>query len=121
MLVLFGFGQKDNFLEKSTKDVNFIPNKKIEKVFCQWKNLNEVNINYDGSVHPCCYFGNTYTSRDNSFFENEIIKKYENNKNELNVFSNSLEEILLNKWFNSDLKKSIKENPIYQCKRFCGV
>ena len=112
---------KDNFLEKSTKDVNFIPNKKIEKVFCQWKNLNEVNINYDGSVHPCCYFGNSHGRKGKAFFENEIIKKYENDKNELNVFSNSLEEILLHKWFNSDLKNSIKQSPINQCRRHCGI
>lgn len=112
---------KDNFLEKSTKDEKPISNIKKEKVFCQWKNLNKVNINYDGSVHPCCYFGNPYTSQNNSFFENEIIKKYESNKNELNIFSNTLEEILLHKWFDEDLKSSIKNNPINACKRFCGV
>lgn len=104
--------------------------KKRMDITCEWGNKNKVVINPDGQVWPCCYFCNpTYKNSNDgtkgeyrtSFSSNPVMKEYENNKRELNIFHNSLDKILNNKWFKETLPNSWEsKKPVNACVRFCG-
>jgi len=91
------------------------------KVACKWSINNTLNINFDGQVWPCCYFGSAnYQKWANHFLENDIIKEYNLLRKEHNVKYTPLRDILKSKWYEESLPKSIDEKPVQQCLRQCS-
>lgn len=118
-------------LEKSDLDFSHGKIAKINKskladdIECTWIPNNNITINFDGQVHPCCYFGNPHgewnqTKIDTEFSKHALIKNYNTKKLEYNVFHNSIKNILNSDWFQKDLPTSWKsKNPVSQCFRHC--
>lgn len=96
-----------------------------EKVICKWAADNTLNINFDGQVWPCCFFGaKEYTIHEdmkNAFFETNIAKQYNLMRLDNNVKFTPLKTIIENSWFNGELQKSIMNNPINICKNNCST
>ena len=92
------------------------------QIVCKWALDNMLNINFDGQVWPCCYFGNNdHSVYHKSFKNNDIIKEYNLMRLDSNVKFTPLKEIIKNKWFDGSLQKSIDENPITQCSKHCST
>jgi MoaA/NifB/PqqE/SkfB family radical SAM enzyme len=113
-------------LEKAHKPVN---NKKYENhiaqidenIKCSWDKINKIFISFDGQVHPCCYFSNPYDKRNQWFLDHDLIKSYSNQEKELNIFYNSLDEIINHSWIENELPNSWEsKNPVSQCVRHCS-
>jgi MoaA/NifB/PqqE/SkfB family radical SAM enzyme len=95
------------------------------EVVCRWSKDNKININFDGQVWPCCYFGYSDHGTDDPahqsrFYSNELIEKYNKNRLRNNIYFTPIEEILTNEWWTEDLPRSIAEEPISQCERNCS-
>ena len=121
---------------RRTKQLPGEPSKIVKKlkaqqekmdISCEWGALNKVVINPDGQVWPCCFFCNpTYKSQfvkgyDAKFKDNPVMKEYQKNKSTLNVFNNSLDKIINDKWYKKTLPDSWETNePVNQCIRYCG-
>jgi MoaA/NifB/PqqE/SkfB family radical SAM enzyme len=92
-----------------------------ENIKCSWGELNQISISFDGQVHPCCYFSNSYDEGNVRFMNTPLIKEYiEDNKN-LNIFNNSLSNIINHEWFKSKLADSWEsETPVPQCVSHCS-
>ena len=91
------------------------------KVACKWSIKNTLNINFDGQVWPCCYFGSAnYEKWTGEFLKNDIIKEYNLLAKEHNVKYTPLRDILKSTWYRESLPKSIDEAPISQCLRQCS-
>ena len=96
-------------------------------ITCEWGNNNKVVVNPDGQVWPCCFFCNpTYKSQfvegyDAKFKDNPVMIEYQKNKSTLNVFNNSLDKIINDKWYKTTLPNSWEsKEPVNQCVRYCG-
>ena len=111
------------------------------KIVCKWKQLNKYLVNPDGQVLPCCYVANK-NYFDNSTNYNEknynvsgrrynnredarisyIMNRYDKYSKELNIFENSIEDIMKHKWW-KELEESCESNSrIYErCRKFCNV
>ena len=124
------FSYKEGKLEKSNLDLqnkkNIHLNLNKNKIDCQWKNRNSININYDGQVHPCCYIGNPFPKamilnekKDFYFINHEVMQNYIETRNDMNIFNQSLKSILENGWFKQTLPNSWNKNPIDQCDKMC--
>jgi len=115
---------------------------------CEWLDRNELIINPDGQVIPCCFFANNmYVSslfgfpqsyepqhpfpREYSLVdyprvaaettEDHILAQYIEHRDDLNVNNDTLENILDHKWFHDlydSWDDSDKLSPI--CKRNCS-
>ena len=86
-------------------------------VKCQWRERNRLLYNIDGQVYPCCYLvNNNYMKGDNQY----VMKEYNKNKKELNIFNNDFDAINSHPWWNI-LEKSWKDSDItlHQCIRWC--
>ena len=93
-----------------------------EKIVCKWAMDNMLNINFDGQVWPCCYFGNgDHSKYKQTFLKNDIIEEYNIMRFDNNVKFTPLKTIIENRWFNGALQKSIENNPIQQCKKHCST
>ena len=120
----------------------------MSKTICKWLEDDEqILIGPDGQVLPCCYLSAFFTL-DNvapkedpdtwvvdpigdqlyykdlvySEHRNEhIYIEYQKRKDKLNIFTNSLEDIIANDWFTKILPESWEnENTISkQCKNVC--
>lgn len=97
-----------------------------DSVECTWSPANHITINFDGQVHPCCYFGNPHGMGNNggymsrNYFNHSVIQTYNADKLQYNVFHNSIHDIMGTNWFKSDLPNSWKsDNPVPQCFRHC--
>ena len=113
-------------LEKADKPItNKNYQEQVEKfsdtINCSWQKLNRINISFDGQVHPCCYFGNAYDKKSPWYLKLSLINEYtEENKN-LNIFNNSLSNIIDHEWFKNKLPNSWEsETPIKQCVQHCS-
>lgn len=96
-----------------------------KRVVCRWSLINKVNINFDGQVWPCCYFGYPDVGSDDinhqkQFYATELIQKYNEHRLDNNIYFNTMENILKNEWWTVHLPKSIAEAPIGQCTRNCS-
>lgn len=98
-------------------------------IHCEWMSTKRIISNPDGQVIPCCFFANSlqvskwfdypsdYDEQD--YFDREqeyklvdyaksaarakfepILQSYLDNKDDLNIFNKSLEEIVSHPWFN---------------------
>ena len=92
-----------------------------ENIKCSWGELNEISISFDGQVHPCCYFSNAYDRKDRLFLDKPLMKSYSNQEKKLNIFHNTLSEIINHQWIKKELPDSwVSEKPINQCIRHCS-
>lgn len=102
-----------------------------EKIICRWaKPRNEVVINPDGQVLPCCFHSNVHYrfkmqphgSYGKELNHHPVYKdNYNKNLKDYNVLYKPLSEIMRSKWYTETLPNSIKgNNPIHQCKMQCS-
>jgi MoaA/NifB/PqqE/SkfB family radical SAM enzyme len=101
-----------------------------ERIKCRWGlPRNEVVVNPDGQVLPCCYHANNhYRNRiENGKWGYSMIKHeiyaddYNKNLETYNVFHNRLSNILNTKWFQTKLPGSMSsDNPVNQCVVQCS-
>ena len=91
---------------------------------CRWAlPRNEVVVNPDGQVLPCCFHANSiYRNKLNNFIkEDPAYDYYIKNKNEFNVFKKSIIDIVESEHFTKTLPESIKgDNPNPLCVRNCS-
>ena len=84
---------------------------------CQWREKNRLLYNIDGQVYPCCYLvNNNYMKEDNQY----VMKEYNKNKKELNIFNNDIESINRHSWWKT-LEESWNDSnmTLRQCTRWC--
>ena len=102
-----------------------------ECIVCRWAlPRNEIVINPDGQVLPCCYHANADFKRKNSSKEAAAAverymgpwyKEYVENSSEYNVFEKPLSTIMNSNWFVKSLPEStVSENPISVCEKNCS-
>lgn len=100
-----------------------------EQIICRWaKPLNEVVINPDGQVLPCCYHANVHLqgrmlAHKSRELHDHIIYKEEYNKDLklYNIFHTPLSQIMQSKWYTKTLPNSINtDNPVWQCATQCS-
>ncbi len=121
----------------------------MSKTHCKWMEDDEqMLVNPDGQVLPCCYLSGYFRSNItspisrkkswedfdeiedqlyhvdlvNNLTHNEYLyKEYEKRKDKLNIFTNDLEDILNNEWFTKILPESweSKDTIAGACKRIC--
>tara|TARA_B100001287_G_scaffold71745_1_gene59258 strand:- start:863 stop:1201 length:339 start_codon:yes stop_codon:yes gene_type:complete len=97
------------------------------RIKCQWLEKDQVLVNPDGQVLPCCYLGNTNflnkhdETQGNSWRLNDVLLKYSKNKKDYNLNNKTMDEILLSDWFNVDLPNSWKSYDTipHACRTFC--
>jgi len=87
---------------------------------CEWMLMNKILINPDKQVFPCCYLGNTgykgkvkHQNNDPDLIAkgvddvvHPLMKSYYENEKDLNLETNSIEEILNHKWYTKTLPES---------------
>lgn len=96
-------------------------------VTCKWLEEGKVLVNPDGQVVPCCYMANplllhlTDETQARMWQNNPVLKKYVDNKNEFNLNTKTLQEVLTSDWFNKDLPASWEDYTILpsMCQTFC--
>jgi MoaA/NifB/PqqE/SkfB family radical SAM enzyme len=114
---------KNTFIAHMSDEEDYEEYKK--RVVCRWALINKININFDGQVWPCCYFGYSDIGSDDishqeQFYKADLIKEYNKNRLENNIYYNTIEDMLKNKWWTEYLPKSIEEDPVPQCTRNCS-
>lgn len=148
------FGNKDAVEESKTKSVfwsdkgekfnlemadsNVLPkgiisgtktNTLSSTIVCRWAMpRNEVVVNPDGQIVPCCFHANSLyggtASHKNGLAAgpgSEHYKEYLDNAKAYNVFHTPLIEIMTSKWYTKTLPDSIKsDNPIRICEKNCS-
>ena len=113
----------------------------MTKIVCEWEKINKFLINPDGQVYPCCYLSNaTYQAKNNEDETKEwwtknginkhyskskhlhIMKKYYEFEEELNIFNNSIIDILNHEWFQKILPESWKDDEYThkECMKMCS-
>lgn len=119
---------KEEILEWATDQFDAsVPEHDLKKqVTCTWAKKNQIKINYDGQVWPCCYFASKEhhyydNPRKQNFYNTNIAKKYNKIRLQNNIKYTPLKQILNNKWFNGQLQESILQNPIDPCRRYCST
>jgi len=93
------------------------------KIVCKWaKPKNEVVVNFDGQVLPCCYHQNPYSRKFRGLLKDndELYNKYEKDKLKYNVLHTPLKDIIESKWFSEDLPDSIENKPLEICTAICS-
>ena len=94
---------------------------------CKWRELNQMVINIDGQVYPCCYLvNNDYQSRasgeKSGYRENQhIMHQYDHYKDDLNIFKNDFDSINEHPWWDELIESWSKDKALRQCKRWCTV
>lgn len=100
-----------------------------DKITCRWaKPRNEIVVNPDGQVLPCCYHANThYKGRIDSQYGKEMHGNeiYQNGYNldlkKYNILHTPLSEIIQSEWFQKTLPQSAEgDNPVHQCVMQCS-
>ena len=89
------------------------------KIKCQWREKNRLLYNIDGQVYPCCYLvNNNYMKGDKQY----VMKEYNKNKKELNIFNNDFNAINNHPWWKL-LEESWKDSDktLHQCVRWCKI
>lgn len=114
--------------------------KRSEEIACEWGMKQEVVINPDGQVFPCCFLANgiyphtygefkdrkaaaaVYDVSDAGGVYHPIMQEYIARKDDFNVNLRPLNEILHDKWYQITLLESIKSaTPIKQCVWHCST
>ncbi len=128
-------GEKEYLEEADKLEGGFIAGAgtkdELEKqIVCRWSApRNEIVINPDGQVMPCCYHANAHMrglmikGQQMELHRNEIYADgYNKDLKAHNVFHTPLSEILKSEWYTKTLPNSIKgDNPVWQCVRQCST
>lgn len=100
-----------------------------EKIVCRWAMpRNEIVVNPDGQILPCCYHANAhYTAKTDKNYFTELMRNpiysedYNNNLEKYNILYTPLSEIIRSEWYTKILPGSIKgDNPVRQCLYQCS-
>lgn len=93
------------------------------EIICKWAVTNNLNINFDGLVWPCCYIGVMDYNLKNQVEFNElgIIKDFKTNALLHNVKFTPLKDIIKSQWYTKTLQESISNNPLEICKKQCST
>lgn len=77
-------------------------------ITCHWSGHRSINIEFDGTVHPCCHMnrGMFFPNDPESKFYHDVNKLYAQNWNKLS--DHKLKEILDHDYFKKDLQDSWK-------------
>ena len=119
---------KEQFLEfadKAFKD-SYVAGLKSENlkedIICRWGINDSLQINYDGQIHPCCFFGNTHARGNSSQYNNsELTKRYIEKQNEYNLNFTPFREIINSDWFQNQILADHKsDNPHIKCLQNCS-
>jgi hypothetical protein len=102
------------FLSHNTNNIS-------EKIECRWAKTSHLQINFDGQVWPCCYFGSRDLHSTSYYRNHEIIKAYNTNRLDYNIKYRPLYEIIYSNWFQNHLKDTIDRNPNKVCKYACST
>ena len=103
--------------------------KKEKVIDCWWLKEQSLFIGFDGRVWPCCYFQDHYHDyylRPNRSKLYRSTGKYLHHLDQYygpkwnSIYHKSLEDILKNPFFKSNLKESIDTNPHYSCAFNCA-
>lgn len=93
-----------------------------KEIVCKWATSNNLNINFDGQVWPCCYIGAMPHSQQRDNFNNyELMKEYNSNSFSYNVKYTPINEIIKSVWYTKTLQDSIANNPLPVCKKQCST
>lgn len=103
--------------------------KHSNKIKCTWGlPRNEVVINPDGQVMPCCFHANAhYQNKFDSNYGKELAKhplymeEYNQNLEKYNVLHTPLTDIINSEWYSKWLPESMQgDNPVRQCEKHCS-
>ena len=109
---------KDNFKKDGALISRGTASEGTETPTCNWSLTNSLNINFDGNVWPCCFFGNVAIMDKSRFIkQHKFIEKYYNYNN--NIYETDLEDILNNDWWKELPYVIESKNPVRQCIRQC--
>ncbi len=77
-------------------------------IHCDWGNKGSVNIEFNGTVHPCCHMngGLFYPNHPMNKWYHDINGLYDKNWNSLKTYK--LDKILQHPYFREDLQNSMK-------------
>ena len=93
-----------------------------DEIICKWAVTNNLNINFDGLVWPCCYIGaSVYSYHRPEFNDIELIKDFKANALLHNIKFTPLKDIIKSKWYTKTLQESISNDPIGVCKKQCST
>lgn len=93
-----------------------------KEITCKWAIDNNLNINFDGQVWPCCYVGAMpYSQQKDNFNNYELIKEYNLNPFFYNIKYTSIDKIIESLWFTKSLQKTIANDPMPMCKKQCST
>lgn len=122
---------KEDYLEKADPETlpkgiisGTVKRKLGDEIICRWAiPRNEVVVNVDGQVLPCCFHANGHYIKQKQLNENTIYSDvYNKNLKDYNVFHTPLSEILRSEWYTKILPDSIKgNNPVGQCENQCSA
>ena len=98
------------------------------EIKCKWAlPRNEVVVNPDGQIMPCCYHANAYyhgnfADKGKEVWSHEIYtEEYSQNLEKYNILHTPLSEIIQSEWYQKTLPDSMKgNNPVPQCARYCS-
>jgi len=88
---------------------------------CEWKEDGKFLIEADGQVYPCCYLNTPdFRIQHKDLQENteSPMDKYNEYREELNIFNNDIEDIFNHEWWNI-LRESWTKKPHHRCTMFC--
>lgn len=121
--------KENEFQDGDREDVELLNQKSNSDISCEWGNKNAMAMDYNGNIHPCCFFQNPYYSLglssnqsgwEEKFNNHELIKDYRFSESELNVFRSPISKIVKHKWFTDFLPRSWEYQPNIQCLTQCG-
>ena len=104
----------------------------MPKIICRWGIRNRFVANPDGQVWPCCYFANSafrdkIVNGDSPKFSAipldghaQLMKKYDEHKDDLNLDNKTYKEVLEHDWFQKWLPESWVNNPSHKCIMMCS-
>lgn len=132
----FNENGEEEYLERANQDA--LPDGKISgtnikehsnEIVCRWaKPRNEIVVNPDGQVLPCCFHANAhYQNQFDSNYGKEVhehpiyMEEYDANPKDFNILYTPLSDIINSNWFQKTLPNSMTSNsPVPQCERQCS-
>jgi len=106
--------------EKDFDNVNAVGDKITEEVNCGWQKANRLSINFDGTIHSCCYYGGAHFQKAKYIKEGNTVVDDFYKEDELNIFNNSLKEMVEHQYF-KELSKSFDTQPSNACIKHCTI
>jgi len=107
-----------NFKKDGALNARNLSAELTNKPTCGWSLTNALQINFDGNVWPCCYFGNSAVMQGEKWKNHhEFIKEYYNYNN--NIYDTELKDILSNGWWQKLPYVLELDNTVRNCIKHC--